>query len=242
MWPHERFLGKSGRGLYGDFVLQVDDTVGTILNALDRLDVADETIVLFTSDNGSFMFRRNDPDAKDHLDDEKIQAYRADRHRSNHVFRGTKADIWEGGHRVPFFVRWPGVVGVGSKQDSPITHTDVYSTLCAALDIKIADGMAEDSFSFLAGLTNSEVAVSRPPIVHHSVAGMFAIRDGDWKLIVGNGSGGREAPKGKSFREPFQLFNLGADVEEQNDLIEQHPHRAQNMLNSLNEIRNGIYE
>ena len=126
--PHERFRGGTGLGEYGDFVAQVDDAVGQVLAALDRSGAGDETLVIFTSDNGSYMYRRDDA-APDHVDDPSIQAYRVGRHRSNADWRGTKADIWEGGHRVPFVARWPGVVEPGSESTATVVHADLYATL-----------------------------------------------------------------------------------------------------------------
>jgi len=221
--PHRRFRGATELGPYGDFVTQVDATVGQVLAAIAESGVADETLVIYTSDNGSFMYRRDDAAAKDHVDDETIQAYRADRHRSNFVFRGTKADIWEGGHRVPFFVRWPGTVAPGSRSEKTICLTDVFATLAELVDAQPAEGAAPDSFSFLPQLAGRAATARREPVVHHSASGMFAIRSGKWKLVLGNGSGGRENPKGKPFERPYQLFDLSADISETRDLADQHP-------------------
>ncbi len=221
--PHARFRGRTDLGPYGDFVVQVDWTVGEVLRTLDELGVADNTLVIYTSDNGSFMYRREAADAKDHVDDETIQAYRADRHTSNFVFRGTKADIWEAGHRVPFFIRWPDRVTAGSECTQTICLTDVFATLAAVQGIVLPENAAPDSFNFLASLDGHEPSSPREPVIHHSGSGMFAIREGRWKLVLGNGSGGREAPKGKPFERPYQLFDLAADPVESQNLIEQEP-------------------
>ncbi|GAB6166046.1 arylsulfatase [Thermostilla marina] len=226
VWPHRRFVGTTDLGPYGDFVHQVDWTVGQVLNTLDELGVADETLVIYTSDNGSFMYRRDDPNEQDHVDDPSIQAYRADRHTANYIFRGTKADIWEAGHHVPFFVRWPGVVEPGSRCDDTICLTDFFATAAELLGATLPEGAAPDSYSFLPQLLGRTPNPARPPVIHHSGNGMFAIRKGKWKLVLGNGSGGRETPKGKPFARPYQLFDLEADPSEKHNVIETHPEIA----------------
>lgn len=220
--PHKRFNGSTNLGPYGDFVHQVDWTVGEILNKLDELKIKENTIVIYTSDNGSFMFRLQSGE-NDHVNDETIQAYDETNHTSNFVFRGTKADIWEAGHRVPFFVRWPEKFKPGSTVENTICLTDMYASLAEIVKQPVLGSDAEDSFSFISLLNNTDSAYSRPPVIHHSVSGMFAIRKGDWKLVLGNGSGGRELPKGKAFEEPFQLFNLKNDLSEKNNVIANFP-------------------
>ena len=202
VWPAKRFQGATELGPYGDFVTQTDDTVGRVLDALDEAGVVDETLVIFTSDNGSFMYRRDNPDAKDHLDDETIQAYRGDRHRSNHVYRGTKADIWEAGHRVPFFVRWPGHAPAGESRASTITHTDIFATLRHVVDEAAREsGAPVDGFSFWSAVVEGDAAHARPPVVHHSVNGTFALRKGPWKLVFSSGSGGANSRRGSRLTE-----------------------------------------
>ena len=115
VWPAQRFEGTTELGPYGDFIVQVDAAVGDVMSALDQAGVDDNTLLIVTSDNGSFMSRLDRLDDRDHTDDSTIQAYRAGNHTANHVYRGTKADIWEGGHRVPFFARWPGQIEPGRR-------------------------------------------------------------------------------------------------------------------------------
>jgi arylsulfatase A-like enzyme len=234
--PHPRFRGKTNLGPYGDFVTQVDWTVGEVLNTLDRLGLADDTIVIFTSDNGSYMYRRDDPNAKDHVDDPSIQAFRADRHQPNYIFRGTKADIWEAGHHVAFMVRWPGVAQPGSQCDRPICHTDIFATLAEICDIPMSP-KPEDTYSIAPLLRGDESTYSRPPVVHHSGNGMFALRDGEWKLVFGDGSGGREKPVGKPFERPYQLFNIDKDVVESSDVVKEFPDVKGRMEEELEVIR-----
>ena len=219
--PHPRFEGKSGLGPYGDFVMQVDWTVGEILAAIEKAGIADNTAVFYTSDNGSYMRRQTDPDEPDHVTDHSVQAYYEGNHTANGPYRGTKADIWESGHRVPFFVRWPAVVEAGSTCDETVCHVDLFATASDMAGTKLppAREAAPDSFSMVPLLRGENGKFKRAPVVHHSGSGMFAIRDGEWKLVLGDGSGGREAPKGKRFGTPFQLYNLSEDQIESNDRI-----------------------
>ena len=216
--PHPRFVGKTGLGPYGDFVMNVDDTVGQVLKALDETKLAENTLVMFTSDNGSFMYRVDDED--DHVKTPTKQQYHSKSHTANGPWRGTKADIWEGGHHVPFFARWPGKVKAGSQSAQVITHTDLFATVAAIAGAKIPNGAAADSYSFLPLLLGKAKAYSRPPVIHHSASGMFAIRDGDWKLVLGNGSGGRQQPRGRAFEKPFFLANLKEDPAEKTNRVE----------------------
>ena len=207
--PHPRFVGKTGLGLYGDFVMNVDDTVGQVLKVLDETNLTENTLVMFTSDNGSFMYRIDDED--DHVKTPTKQQYHSKNHTANGPWRGTKADIWEGGHHVPFFARWPGKIKAGSNCNRVITHTDLFATAAEVAGAKIPKGAARDSYSYLSLLLGNEKSYSRPPVIHHSSGGMFAIRESDWKLVLGNGSGGRQAPKGKPFQKPFFLANILED-------------------------------
>ena len=186
--PHERFRGRTGLGEYGDFVAQVDDAVGRVLAALERAGGSDETLVIFTSDNGSYMYRRGDTEP-DHVVEPSIQAYRVGRHRSNADWRGTKADIWEGGHRVPFVVRWPGVVEPGTETAATVVHTDLYATLAHIVGVAPGPDAAEDSVSLLPML-RGEPATRGVPVVHHSSGGMFAVRDGRGSWCSATGRAG----------------------------------------------------
>jgi len=234
--PHARFRGKTKLGPYGDFVLQVDDGVGRVLKAIDDAGVKENTLVIYTSDNGSFMYRHDSFGEADHVDNENIQAYRPEHHVANHVFRGTKADIWEAGHRIPFFVRWPATVKAGSKCDATLCLTDLFATTAGILKQDRPRKAAPDSFSFLPALQTAEW--TRPvPVIHHSAGGMFAIRSGHWKLVAGNGSGGRQNPRGTPFERPYGLFNLSDDVVESNSQIEKYAEKAKELEAMLDRIR-----
>lgn len=234
--PHARFRGRTKLGEYGDFVVQVDDTVGRILKSLEAAGVEDETLVVFTSDNGSYMYRYDD-DRSDHVDDSGVQGFRADRHRANGPLRGTKADVWEGGHRVPFVVRWPGRVKPGSRCEEPICHVDILATCAEAAGAKLGNDAAEDSVSLLPLLRGEPNASRGVPVVNHSANGLFAIRDGRWKLVAGNGSGGRQQPRGTPFGKPYQLYDLTADLEESKDLAADHPDVVERLTKRLETIR-----
>ena len=214
--PHPRFQGKTELGPYGDFVVQVDWTVGEILRAIDEAGIKENTLVMFTSDNGSFMYRTQDKSLPNHVADNTVQAFYAGDHTSNGPFRGTKADIWEAGHHVPFFARWPDQIKPASECDRTICHVDLFATAAAVAGTKLPrpNIAAPDSFNLLPLMRGQNNKFKRAPVVHHSGGGMFAIRDGDWKLVFGSGSGGREKPRGKRFGLPWQLYNLKDDIGE----------------------------
>lgn len=227
--PMEQFRGQTALGPYGDFVAQVDWTVGGIVDALDQAGVAENTLLLVTSDNGSFMKRLpEEANVPDHVDDDTIQGFSPRRHRANGIFRGTKADIYEAGHRVPFLIRWPGKIKSGVSNSSVICLTDILATVCEAAGIGFNEAQSEDSFSFLtSALALPDGVYHRErPVIHHSAAGVFAVRQGNWKLILGNGSGGRELPKGKPFQRPFQLYDVSSDPKEERDLLKKYPEKA----------------
>ena len=234
--PHPDYRGKTGLSDYGDFVAQVDGAVGLVLAAIKEAGVEDSTLVIYTSDNGSYMHRLDGEGARDHVDDVRVQGYRPEHHLANGPLRGTKADIWEAGHRVPFFVRWPGVIKAGSACDQTICLTDFFATCAEVVGVPLGSDRAEDSFSFVP-LLRGEESSPRAPVIHHSVAGMFAIRSGRWKLVAGNGSGGRQQPKGKPFGVPFQLFDLEADLEESKDVAADFPEVVADLTAQLQLLR-----
>ena len=212
--PTKEFAGKSGLNKYGDFVMQVDWTVGQVMEALDSAGVADNTLLIFTTDNGCSP-QANFPElaAKDHFPSD--------------VYRGHKADIYEGGHRVPFIARWPGRVKPGTSSSQTIGQFDLFATTADILGQKVPDGAAEDSVSFLSALLGEDTQPLREAIVHHSINGSFAIRQGQWKLALCPGSGGWSEPRpGRSdFRgQPeVQLFDLSIDIDETDNVAGRHP-------------------
>ena len=182
------------------------------------------------------MRRLKDESEPDHVEDKTIQAYQAKNHTANGQFRGTKADIWEAGHHVPFFAAWPGRIEAGSRCEHPICLTDVFATLAEVTGTPLKRESAPDSFSLLPLMRGGEWSSPRAPVIHHSAAGMFAIREGDWKLVLGNGSGGRELPRGKPFARPYRLFHLASDIGETTDVSSRHPEIVARMEKKCREI------
>jgi arylsulfatase A-like enzyme len=219
--PTKEFRGKSGADYYGDFVAQVDATVGSVLDALGEAKLAEGTMVILTSDNGAHWL----PD--------DIAKYG---HRANGNLRGQKADIWEGGHRVPFIARWPGKTRPGSSSDELICLTDVLTTVAAIVGAKLPDDAAEDSFNFLPALLGQKSKKPiREAVIHHSIDGTFAVRQGEWKLAMALGSRGFSEPKDvkPGPGDPQgQLYNLRSDPEEKNNRWLQQP-RVVERLTSL---------
>jgi len=224
--PLPEFRGKSQAGEYGDFVVQVDHVAGQILKAIDRLGMRDDTLFIFTSDNGSTMTIRP-----------FFQQYQ---HATNYHFRGQKSDIWEGGHRVPFLVRWPGYIRPGSVCNQTISLTDCLATFAELVSMPLGDTAGEDSFSFLPLLENPNAPFQRAPVIMHSIAGFFAIRDGDWKLLECRGSGGWSLPENKVPKDapPKQLYNLKDDIGEQKNLLQEYPDIVERLQERLEKIRN----
>ena len=236
--PTEKFIGTSGKGLYGDFVAQIDWTSGEIFRMLEACEIDDNTLVIFASDNGSPMYRRESTTKPDHVTDETLAYYNANSHQANSLLRGIKGDTYEGGHRVPFIVRWPAKIKGGKKIDETICLTDIFETIVELTGGVKPEGNAEDSYSFLSKLFGKNGDLNRPPVIHHSGGkGMFAIRDGKWKMILGNGSGARTKPVGTPFQKPYQLYDVENDLEESNNLIDQEMEVAQKLEADLVEIK-----
>lgn len=204
--PDKSFSGKSGAGFYGDYVAQVDAVLGRVLQTLADRKLSDKTLVIFTSDNGAHWL----PD-----DIEKFK------HRANDGLRGQKADIWDGGHRVPFIVRWPGKVKPGSTSNELICLTDILATAADILQTPLPADAGEDSFSILPVLLGKSDRPAREAVVHHSGDGTFGIRQGQWKLAMALGSHGFSTPhdiKPKEGEARGQLYDLSADPQEKNNL------------------------
>jgi arylsulfatase A len=234
-WPAERFRGGTELGPYADFITQVDWSVGQVLDALDRNQVKENTLVIFTSDNGSYMYRWPE-DQPDHLDDAGVQGYHPDSHRANAGWRGTKADIWEAGHRIPFIVRWPEAVKPEGTCEHTICLTDFMATCAEITGEKLPENAGEDSFSLLSLMKGGDWTEPRSPVIHHSSNGTFSIREGRWKMVFGSGSGGREKPVGKPFEKPYFLFDLTKDPAEKTNVIDMFPDVASKLAEKMNGI------
>ncbi len=208
--PTAEFDGKSNLNSYADFVMQTDATIGAILDALDKAGVADNTLVIATSDNGC------SPQAR-------IEELRGKGHDPCLGLRGTKADIWEGGHRVPFIVRWPAKVKAASESAQLLCLIDFYATCAELTGAKIADTAAEDSVSFLPALLGK--SGGRDTLVSHSISGHFAIRKNALKLCLTPGSGGWSDPRpgnpAAAKLPPTQLYDLATDRAETTNLSPQ---------------------
>jgi arylsulfatase A len=222
--PTAEWQGKSGMGVYADFVMQTDATVGAITDALEANGFSENTLLIFTSDNG--CSRKS----------EEVLSLREHGHYVSAQYRGSKADVWEGGHRVPFFVRWPGKVEAGSSCDQLITLVDLFATV-SEITGEQAPTMAEDSVSFLPALSGERIHSTRKGVIHHSVTGRFAYREGKWKLLLARGSGGWSSPhEGEAARAgapEAQLYDMENDPGEQNNLYLSHPEVAQRLLANL---------
>ena len=210
--------------------------MGQVLQAIDDAGIREDTLVIYSSDNGSYMYRRDYLEA-DHAKDRTVQAYRSSSHTANHVFRGTKGDVWEAGHHVPFFARWPGKIKPDSRSPETICLTDFFATAAEIVGAELPGAAAEDSFSLLPALLGKARPARRAPVIHHSQGGMFSIREGKWKLVAGNGSGGREKPPGKPFEKPYYLFDMTKDISERSNVIDKNPEIAMRMEAALEEIR-----
>lgn len=223
--PTREFEGKSAVGEYGDFVQMVDNQVGQVLKSLKDNGLDENTIVVFTSDNGAYW----KPEFIERFD-----------HRSNFTFKGMKSDVWEGGHHIPFMVRWPGKTKAGSSSGQTISLTDFFETIRDLLATD-SDAKPTDSFSLLPILTGKKEHINRPPVVHHSGSGKFAIRDGNWKLIEGLGSGGFSEPKNpkpKPGEPDGQLYNLKTDPKESNNLYLNEPRKVEKLKAKLEALKN----
>lgn len=233
--PNEEFAGMSGAGDYGDLVCEVDALVGAVLAAVDRAGIAGETIVIFTSDNGS-PGRAGDPHLRSPEWAQVSAVERLFGHRPSGPWRGTKADIFEGGHRVPLIVRWPGRVPAGSVNGHLAGTIDLMATLAEAAGVGLPEGAAPDAQSMLAMLRDPATSV-RETLVMHSSGGRFAIRQGDWKLIEAKGSGGWTRVEVADDAPDGQLYNLAADPAETQNLYDAESERVSEMRAMLDEVR-----
>lgn len=216
--PTEAFRGRSGAGARGDFVAQVDDTVGQVLQVLEERGLVEDTLVLFTSDNGAHWLPG--------------EAQRTG-HAANGPWRGMKSDAWEGGHRVPLLARWPGHVPPGRVSEALVGLNDLFATLAEVAGAPLPPGTAPDSVSFFRALRGRHQP-RRPPLVQHSIRGTFAVREGPWKLIEGSDSGGWSAGKVET---PRQLYRLDQDPGEQHNLALRHPDRVKRLEATLRRLR-----
>lgn len=229
--PNKEFIGKSDAGGYGDFMFQTDWVAGQLLNALKEKGLSENTIVIFTSDNGP----------------ERYAFVRAERygHFSMGDFRGLKRDVWEGGHHVPFIMKWPGKIRPGSISDEVISQVDIMATLAAAIDVDLPAKAAPDSYNVLpAALDKEYKSPIREATVHNTYKNIWGLRKGDWLYV--NHTTGEHSKMPDSFKrlkkyEDFKtqglLFNMSNDKEQRNNLYDKHPEKIEEMSLILKKYR-----
>jgi arylsulfatase A len=223
---HPDFQGRSNCGNYGDFMEETDYRVGQVLDALKANGIEENTLVIFSSDNGA----------------ETNYTYQRDTysHYSCMNFRGGKRDIYEGGHRVPFLMRWPKVIKAGRKVDVPVCQTDYLATIADIVGAKIPDNAGEDSYSLYPVLKGNNFNENfRGAVIHHSVSGHFAIRDGKWKLNMLRGSGGSLKPRfvqPKTGEAIYELYNMEVDTGETTNLYFEHPEIVEKLTEMITKI------
>lgn len=233
--PAPEFKGKSGAGDYGDYVCQTDWTVGQVLDAIDRSGLAENTLVLFTSDNGPEYFA--------------YPRIREFCHYSMGDRRGIKSDSWEGGHRVAFMARWPGRIKPATVSAEPICHVDVMATVAALVGLSLPDNAAEDSTNILPAILGEKI--DRPlheAIVHHAPNGSQAIRQGQWVFIdnptgdthrpnVGEPAWLKEERGYQPHKFPGELYDLSADPFQRKNLYGERPEIVSNLKALLEKYR-----
>lgn len=231
--PSDEFKGKSGAGMYGDFAMMVDSMIGRILKQLDDAKMSEQTLVIFSSDNGPVWY------------EDDVERFG---HDSSGGLRGMKADAWECGHRMPTVMRWPGKVASGSTSEKTICFTDFLATFDELFGTDVfadseATEVGPDSFSFLGELVGKpQTTASRRSLAMKSGRGLMTIRRDQWKLIEGAGSGGFSGGRGKkksaaaSTGKSAQLYNLSEDLGETTNLIDQHPEIVQSLRQELARI------
>jgi arylsulfatase A len=246
--PNARFRGTSQCGIYGDFIRELDWSVGEILSALERAGVAENTLVMLTTDHGGLYSRA---------------AYDMG-HRVNGALLGQKTDVWEGGHRIPFLARWPSRIAAGARSNELISTIDLMATTAAITGIELPPDAAPDSFNVLSALlgNTSGKPARGGALILESYTGMLGVREGDWMLILGRGSGGSTTEYFKHYGmwleelgrsttgwkvtgmgapdphlPPGQLYNLASDLGEAENLFTQHPEIVQRLTNILIDYR-----
>jgi arylsulfatase A-like enzyme len=218
--PSQEWEGQSSLGVYGDFVMQTDAVVGQIVAAIDRAGLTEDTIVIFTSDNGCSARPA------------KASQLEKAGHYPSAQYRGYKSDLWEGGHRVPFIVRWPAGIEAGSFSDQTICLTDLMATCAELTGAQLPETAGEDSVSFASAFQGKEIVSSRAGVIHHSISGRFAYREGKWKLLLTRGSGGwSKVPR--SEKASVQLYDMEADPGETKNLYKSHPEVVARLLAQL---------
>ena len=218
--PTTRFKGKSGISLVADFVMETDWSAGQVIQALEEAGIAEDTLVIFTSDNG-------------HLPTEWNELVDAG-HFPSGPYRGRKADIWEGGHRVPFMIRWPRRIKAGAVSDDILSLNDIFATCSELLGVKLPPDAGEDSISFLPTALGESDQPHRDHVVSHSVGGEFAYMEGPWKVVFRNETTNRNQSRGKP--RIVELYNLQSDIDESDNRYETEPEIAERLSQNLRKV------
>ena len=233
--PDKDLAGKSAAGPYGDWIHELDQSVGRILATLDKMGATKDTLVLFTSDNGG-VFR---PENERLLQTTAIKAGL----KINGTLRGSKHDVWEGGFKVPFIARWPGKVPAGSTAPQMVSVVDILATTAELVGTPLPakDAGAEDSRSFLSVLLGSVDAKGREDMIIHSADGVFAVRKGRWKWIEGVPVEKIKDGVRKTRKDQFrsQLYDTVADPAETKDVSAEHPEVVAELRDLLRRYRDG---
>ena len=232
--PAKEFRGKSGAGARGDFIHELDALTGRLLDAIKKMGIDDNTLVMFNSDNGpetlhTFWMR------EDH------------KHDAAGGFRGMKRDRWEGGHRVPFIARWPSRIPAGKVSTQMTNTTDMFATVASVVGYELADHVAVDSYDMLPAMLGiqAEEKSIRPYMLTQSFRSQFQIRKGNWKYLDHLGSGGNSYDRGilKEYAKPEmapkatgQLFNLASDPGETNNLFFKEREKREQMQELLKKL------
>lgn len=223
--PIKKFQGKSQAGAYGDFIMQLDDTIGQIYAALESCGFQDNTLLIVTSDNGS-PGRYGSLEAPGSI----IETFG---HKPNWILRGLKADTWDGGHRVPCVAKWSNHIHRGSTCDELVCLMDLFATFAAILGRELPIDSAEDSFNILPYLLGEKLAEPvRRELVHQAYLRLFGIRKDEWKLIFSHRSGGLSPdPPTNNYDPPQQLYNMQQDIRERENLYFQYPEKVESLTN-----------
>ena len=228
--PTKEWQGKSGLNPYADFVMQTDHVIGNILKCLDDQKLTDNTLVIFSSDNGCSR-------------QAKIGQLRKLGHDVSAGYRGSKADIWDGGHRVPFIASWPNHIEPDSKCDQMIGLFDMFATIGDCIGTKVPADSCEDSVSFFPAFKGEPIETNREGLIHHSISGHFAYRTKQWKLVLARGSGGWSSPTEKQVSKDApegQLYRMDSDAAEQTNLYLSEPEMVAQLLEKLTrDVTNG---
>lgn len=224
--PTDAYKGASNAGTYGDFVTMVDDMIGKVVAQVEAEGIAENTLIIVTSDNGS------------HWKDIDIAQWK---HRANYIYKGQKADIYEAGHRVPYIAQWKGVIPVGHKSDELMCTTDLLATVAGIIGQPLPENAGADSYNLWSAYKGQVKAPLRESVIHHSLYGFFSLRKGDWKYTPYRGSGGFTQPNG--VKKPAKglpaitLYNINEDPQELNNLYDDNLQMAAEMDSQLEQYK-----